>query len=1017
VAVDGSGNAYITGTFSGTYDFDPGPGTTNLSTAGTWDLDAYVSKFDSSGNLVWAKSFSSTGTSGRGYSVAVDGSGSVYTTGHFDGTSDFDPGAGTANLTAASGLDPFVSKLDSSGNYVWARSLDGGNFETVAVDGSGNVYITGDFYGTVDFDPGEGIINFTSSSVDQFFVKLDSSGNLGTGAVAGVTVALSGGSTSVSEAGGTDSFTVVLDAQPSSDVVLSVGSSDTGEATVAPAQLTFTASNWYTAQTITVAGVDDDLTDGTQNATVTVSVVDGSSDDAFDPLADQTVAVTNADNDSFGVSVVQSDGSTETTESGGTDSFTVTLNTQPASDVVVAVSSSDTGEVTVAPATLTFNSGNWDTGQTVTVTGVADTWLDGTQNATVTLSVVDASSDDDYDSVADVAVSVTNADVDSTVVATTTTVPTTTTVAVGSLSLSVTSSGTDGVLEWTPEITEGLTSFTLAWRDPSGAWQSHSSHAASTMSHTLVGLAEGTHSFQVLASYADGTTTLSNDASIVVTAQAAVTPPEVAPFDCSAYPALIQVIRADGVGVDVKQLDLDSGGYSLIYSIPFNRTAPVFEMLNAVGLHPVDRVAYGLMKFADGTSYLVRFDDRDVAFLAKVPHSPAGTVDDDGSFLWATSDGLYRIEDVESLPGFGNRGAATDLSAISPMIGVAADTWDLAAVQVDLGDGEAPYAMGFTGGRQLRIYRYDNSPGSWLLAATTADGSNSAIPLSGFGAAWSHEDEVYFAANSGHGVYEVLIPTIDLTAGTVTVRRVANSAKTAKNDGTNCVGIDPPPPTTTTTTTGPPTTTTGPPTTTTGPPTTSTTVPPAGTTTTTTGPPATSTTSTEPPTTSTIEPPTGATTTEPPAGTTTTTTEPPAGTTTTEPPATTLSGAPEPTTSTTEEPASPETQDSDNDGFTDREEINQLGTDPFDADDPGGGVIRQSLTAPEAERTGGSTNWWKPAIAALVAGLLLLLAVRRLRCQHCGKRLTDRDGVLVDPDDNPDCVDNPDDDHHQLKRK
>ncbi|MEC8948009.1 MAG: hypothetical protein VX897_06775, partial [Actinomycetota bacterium] len=474
-------------------------------------------------------------------------------------------------------------------------------------------------------------------------------------------------------------------------------------------------------------------------------------------LSSATVSVTNSSAVPGGLSVVQSDGSTGTTESGGTDSFTVVLNMPPASNVVLSVTSSDTGEVTVAPATVTFTSGNWNTAQTITVTGVDDDLVDGTQNATVTLSVVDASSDDHYDSVADVAVSVTNAEADSTVVTTTTTTTVaTTTVAVGSLSLSATSSGTDGVLEWTPGVAAGLTSFTLAWRDPSGVWQSHSSHAASTMSHTLVGLAEGTHSFQVLASYADGTTTLSNDASIVVTPQDAVTPPEVIPFDCSTYPALIQVLRADGISVNVKQLDLTSGGYSLIYSSPFNPTAPAFELLNAVGLHPVDRVAYGLMKFSDETSYLVRFDDQDVAFLAKVPHSPAGTVDDDGSFLWATSDGLYRIEDVQSLSGFGTRGAATDLSAISPMIGVAADTWDLAAVRVDLGDGEAPYAMGFTGSRQLRIYRYDDSPGSWLLAATTADGSNSAIPLSGFGAAWSHDGEVFFAANSGHGVYEVL---------------------------------------------------------------------------------------------------------------------------------------------------------------------------------------------------------------------------------------------------------------------
>ncbi|SVB13053.1 uncharacterized protein METZ01_LOCUS165907, partial [marine metagenome] len=287
------------------------------------------------------------------------------------------------------------------------------------------------------------------------------------GAAAGFTTVQSGGSTAVTEGGSTDAFTVVLDTQPASDVVLSAASSDPGEANVAPTTLTFTTSNWNTAQTITVTGVDDDLLDGNQTATVTLSVVDGSSADAFDPLANQTVAVTNADDDSFGLSVVQSDGSTGTTESGATDSFTVVLNTQPASDVVLAVASSDTGEVTVAPATLTFTSGNWDTGQAVTVTGVADTLVDGTQNATVTLSVVDASSDDDYDSVADVAVSVTNDDVDSMVVTTTTTVVTTT-VAAGSLSLSVTSSGTDGVLEWTPDVTAGLTSFTLAWRDPSG---------------------------------------------------------------------------------------------------------------------------------------------------------------------------------------------------------------------------------------------------------------------------------------------------------------------------------------------------------------------------------------------------------------------------------------------------------------------------------------------------------------------------------------------------------------------
>ena len=80
-------------------------------------------------------------------------------------------------------------------------------------------------------------------------------------------------------------------------------------------------------------------------------------------------------------------------------------------------------------------------------------------------------------------------------------------------------------------------------------------------------------------------------------------------------------------------------------------------------------------------------------------------------------------------------------------------------------------------------------------------------------------------------------------------------------------------------------------------------------------------------------------------------------------------------------------------------------------------MIRQALTSPEPEGTGSGTNWWKPVVAALAAGLLLLLALRRRRCQHCEKRLTDRDGVLVDEDDNYECADNPDGDHHQLKRR
>jgi hypothetical protein len=112
--------------------------------------------------------------------VAVDGLGSVYTTGSFDGTADFDPGAGTTNLTSLGGYDVFVLKLNSSGDLVWVKQFGGAFYDysfSAAVDGSANVYTTGAFNGTADFDPGVGTTNLApSGGVDGFVTKLDASG-------------------------------------------------------------------------------------------------------------------------------------------------------------------------------------------------------------------------------------------------------------------------------------------------------------------------------------------------------------------------------------------------------------------------------------------------------------------------------------------------------------------------------------------------------------------------------------------------------------------------------------------------------------------------------------------------------------------------------------------------------------------------------------------------------------------------------------------------------------------------
>ncbi|MCO6453974.1 MAG: S8 family serine peptidase, partial [Pirellulaceae bacterium] len=230
---------------------------------------------------------------------------------------------------------------------------------------------------------------------------------------AGISVTQSDGGTVVGETGTTDSITVMPTAQPSSNVVLSVVSGDTGEVTVAPALLTFTPGNWNQPQTVTVTGVDDPAADGNQVTIVTISVVAASSDDAFDGLADQTVSVTTIDDDSPGISVTQSDGGTVVGETGTTDSITVMLTAQPSSDVVLSVVSGYTGEVTVAPATLTFTPGNWNQPQTVTVTGVDDPAADGNQVTIVTISVVARKSDEAGEGVDDRSGRVTKIDDDS----------------------------------------------------------------------------------------------------------------------------------------------------------------------------------------------------------------------------------------------------------------------------------------------------------------------------------------------------------------------------------------------------------------------------------------------------------------------------------------------------------------------------------------------------------------------------------------------------------------------------
>jgi hypothetical protein len=162
VAADNSGNVVLTGFFTGSVDFGGGPLTTTRGT----DADLFVAKFSSAGLHLWSKRFSG-GSTECGYGVAVDGSGDVLVTGDFAGGVDF----GGGQLMTAGFYDSFLAKLSGvDGRYVWARRFGGVGQEAgrgVAVDGSGNVVITGYFGSSTDFGGG----TVANSSLDGFVAK------------------------------------------------------------------------------------------------------------------------------------------------------------------------------------------------------------------------------------------------------------------------------------------------------------------------------------------------------------------------------------------------------------------------------------------------------------------------------------------------------------------------------------------------------------------------------------------------------------------------------------------------------------------------------------------------------------------------------------------------------------------------------------------------------------------------------------------------------------------------------
>ena len=171
VAVDASNNVYVAGRFVSI--------NCNFNPEGTPDIhstnggqDAFLSKFNSNGTFQWAKTWGGSGDD-NAMGLAVDAAGNVYVSGWFFATVDFDPGSGNDTHPSNGQHDAFLSQFDSSGNFQWAKTWGGSGNDSsgVAADGAGNVYAFGGFVGTVDLDPGSGVDNHTSHGASDAFLS------------------------------------------------------------------------------------------------------------------------------------------------------------------------------------------------------------------------------------------------------------------------------------------------------------------------------------------------------------------------------------------------------------------------------------------------------------------------------------------------------------------------------------------------------------------------------------------------------------------------------------------------------------------------------------------------------------------------------------------------------------------------------------------------------------------------------------------------------------------------------
>ncbi|MCB1176837.1 MAG: hypothetical protein KDK36_04570, partial [Leptospiraceae bacterium] len=296
----------------------------------------------------------------------------------------------TSNVTISFGVD---SQLNSITDIVFTPS-DYNSPKTITVSAVNDDTAEGNHTGNINHSVTSLDSNYNGISISGVIANITDNDNAG--------INLSKSNVSVEEGGVTDSYTILLTSKPTSDVTVSFS---TGTQINAISSIVLNSTNWNSPQTITVRAKDDYIVEGNHIGSITHSVV--SSDALYNgfSVSDITAAIT--DNDTANLTITESGGSTNVTEGGATDSYTIVLTSQPSSDVIVSF---NTGTQVTSILPVTFTSSDWNTPKTITVSAIDDTIYESNHTQSITHNT--SSSDSNYNSlpVSSVLVNITDND-------------------------------------------------------------------------------------------------------------------------------------------------------------------------------------------------------------------------------------------------------------------------------------------------------------------------------------------------------------------------------------------------------------------------------------------------------------------------------------------------------------------------------------------------------------------------------------------------------------------------------